>query len=267
VVGYNYLYPRYEWDDLRFPERVIASTETFPSLAFDTWKETKRLPFVIGDFVWTSVDYLEESGIGKVTVEDPTPFFAAKPWPYHLANCGDIDICGLKRPQSHFRDLLWGWCSAPFIGAVNPQLVGNKVFFSEWGWEPVIDGWDFPGEEGKPIQVYVYSIDDELELFINGISVGRKPAGSAVKNKTCFDTTYQPGTVEAVGYRNGEKTQRTQLKSSGAPLALRASADRPEISSAYGDLSMSVSKSWTKTAAWSNGLIPKSAWKCLAQVN
>ncbi len=83
VVGYNYLFSRYDWDGKRFPGRVMAGTETFPYLAYDFWKEAERLSFVIGDFVWTSIDYLGESGIGRGTVDDPTPFFAANPWPYH----------------------------------------------------------------------------------------------------------------------------------------------------------------------------------------
>lgn len=236
VVGYNYLCFRYEWDSKRFPGRVIAGTETFPTQAYDTWKETERLPFVIGDFVWTAVDYLGESGIGKVSVDDPTPAFAGNPWPNHLAHCGDIDICGYKRPQSYFRDLLWGVRTAPFIGVINPQLFGKKLAYSEWGWEPVIDTWSFPGDEGKPVQIYVYAIDDEVELLINGRSVGRKPAGTSAKNKILFESVYEPGTIEAVGYRDGQPVGRTRLMTTGVPSALKAAADRMEIHAEYGDL-------------------------------
>jgi beta-galactosidase len=236
VVGYNYLFSRYEWDGKRFPARVIAGTETFPYLAYDFWKEAERLPFVIGDFVWTSIDYLGESGIGRVTVDDPTPFFAANPWPYHLANCGDIDICGFKRPQSYYRDLLWGVRTAPFIAVLDPQLFGKKLQFNQWGWEPVNDSWDFPGQEGQPTRVDVYSVDEEVELFVNGTSVGRKSAGAVGKNKASFEVTYQPGTIEVVGYRGGKETGRTNLKTAGSPVALRAAVDRPEIHSEFGDL-------------------------------
>jgi beta-galactosidase len=214
----------------------MAGTETFPYLAYEFWKEAERLPYVIGDFVWTSIDYLGESGIGRVTVDDPTPFFAANPWPYHLANCGDIDICGFKRPQSYFRDLLWGVRRAPFIGVLDPQLFGKKLQFNQWGWDPVIDSWSFPGQEGQPTRVDVYSVDEEVELFVNGVSAGRKPGGAAQKNKTSFEVTYQPGTIEAVGYSGGKETGRTHLKTTGSPVALRASVDRAEIRSEFGDL-------------------------------
>jgi beta-galactosidase len=236
VVGYNYLYSRYDWDGKRFPERVMAGTETFPYLAYETWKETENLPFVIGDFVWTSIDYLGESGIGRVAVDDPTPFFIANPWPYHIANCGDIDICGFKRPQSYYRDLLWGIRTMQFIGVLDPQLFGKKLQFNQWGWDPVISSWSFPGQEGNQTRVDVYSIDDEVELFINGVSYGRKPAGASQKNKTSFEAAYQPGKIEVVGYRNGKETGCTSLTTVGDPAALHITADRPVIHSEYGDL-------------------------------
>jgi beta-galactosidase len=236
VVGYNYLYSRYDWDSKHFLERVIFGAETYPSLAYEFWKETERLPFVIGDFVWTSIDYLGESGLGRVTVDDPTPFYAANPWPHHLANCGDIDICGFKRPQSYYRDLLWGVHTAPFLGVLDPQLFGKKLQFNQWGWEPVIDSWSFPGQEGRQTQVDVYSIDEEVELFVNDVSVGRKPAGDAQKNKTSFQVTYEPGTIEVVSYCGGKEMGRTSLKTAGVPTSVRLTADRPKIHSAFGDL-------------------------------
>jgi beta-galactosidase len=234
VVGYNYLYTRYDWDGKHFPGRVIVGTESFPYLAYE--KETERLPFVIGDFVWTSIDYLGESSLGRVTVDDPTPFYDANPWPHHLANCGDIDICGFKRPQSYYRDLLWGVRTAPFLAVLDPELFGRKLQFNQWGWEPVIDSWNFPGQEGKKTRVDVYSVDEEVELFVNDVSIGRKPSGDAQKNKTSFEVTYEPGTIEVVGYQGGKETGRTSLKTAGAPASLHLTADRSEIHSTFGDL-------------------------------
>lgn len=234
VVGYNYLVRRYEEDGQKFPGRVICGTETFPHRAFAFWEATRRLPYVIGDFVWTAVDYLGESGIGQVSFDGAMGF--AAPYPYHLANCGDIDICGFKRPQSYFRDLLWGVRQAPFLAVLDPQHFGKKITFNPWGWEPVIDSWSFPGSEGKPTLVYVYSADDEVELRLDGVSVGRKPAGAASENKVVFEVTYQPGILEAVGYRNGQEVGRTSLKTTGAPFALRLSPDRTALRGEYGDL-------------------------------
>ncbi|HCE17102.1 MAG TPA: beta-galactosidase [Anaerolinea thermolimosa] len=234
VVGYNYLVRRYESDGQKFPGRVICGTETFPHRAFAFWDATLRLPYVIGDFVWTAVDYLGEAGIGRVSFDEDAGF--AAPYPYHLANCGDIDICGFKRPQSYFRDLLWGVRQAPFLAVLDPRHFGKKITFSPWGWEPVIDSWSFPGSEGKPTLVYVYSVDDEVELLVNGVSVGRKPAGAASENKVAFEVTYQPGVLEVIGYRHGQEAGRTSLKTTGDPFALRATPDRAALRAEYGDL-------------------------------
>ncbi|HEY9075001.1 MAG TPA: glycoside hydrolase family 2 TIM barrel-domain containing protein [Anaerolineaceae bacterium] len=234
VVGYNYLYGRYAYDGEHFPGRVIAGTETFPYKAYEFWQETERLPYVIGDFVWTSIDYLGESGIGAVSFDAPMMFGA--PFPYHIANCGDIDICGFKRPQSYYRDLLWGVRTAPFIAVLDPQHFGKKASFNLWGWEPVIDSWTFPGQEGKPTRVDVYCVDDEVELLVNGVSAGRRLAGAASQNKASFEVAYQPGELTAIGYKSGKETSRCSLKTAGTPAGLRLMPDRPVLSAGYGDL-------------------------------
>jgi beta-galactosidase len=74
------------------------------------------------------------------------------------------------------------------------------------------------------------------ELLVNGVSLGRKPAGAAVKNTVSFDVTYAPGEVVAVGYTAGRETGRTRLATAGPAHALRLTADRPAMAAAYGDL-------------------------------
>ena len=95
---------------------------------------------------------------------------------------------------------------------LDPQYYGRKISFNPWGWEPVNDNWTFPGWEGKPTQVAVYSADEEVELIVNGVSLGRKPAGAACQNKAVFEVTYQPGTITAVGFTQGKETGRTTLE-------------------------------------------------------
>jgi beta-galactosidase len=234
VAGYNYLSNRYAPDGQTYPERVICGTETWPHRAYAFWDATSRLPHVIGDFVWTAIDYLGEAGIGRVSLDEQRAFSA--PYPYHLANCGDIDICGFKRPQGYYRDILWGVRTAPYIAVLDPELYGAKIHFNPWGWEPVIDSWTFPGREGQPTTVEVYCADDEVELLINGVSQGRKPAGAANRNKAAFDVTYTPGEIVAIAYADGVETARTALVTAGEPAALRLAADRTALDSAYGDL-------------------------------
>jgi beta-galactosidase len=234
VVGYNYMVQRYAVDQTRFPDRVIAGTETWGHRMYSFWSETERRPNVIGDFVWTAFDYIGEAGFGAASF-DGKPRFGA-PYPYHLYGCGDFSICGFKRPQSYYRDLLWGLRTAPFIAVLDPQHYGKPMRFTPWAWEPVLDTWTFPGQEGQTTQVDVYAIDDEVELLVNGVSAGRKPAGAAAQNKASFDVVYQPGSIEAVGYTNGAETGRTRLATAARPAALRVTSDRSVIQAGCGDL-------------------------------
>ena len=170
VVGYNYMAQRYAVDQARFPGRVIAGTETWGHMMYTFWTETVNQPNVIGDFVWTAFDYLGEAGGGAVSFEGKARMRA--PYPYHLYGCGDFNICGFKRPQSYYRDLLWGLRTAPFIAVLDPQHYGLPIGITPWGWEPVLDTWTFPGQEGKPTQVDVYAIDEEVEVLVNGVFGG-----------------------------------------------------------------------------------------------
>jgi len=235
VVGYNYQCNRYGPDGRKFPNRVIAGTETWGDMIYDFWTETERFPHVIGDFIWTAFDYIGEAGFGKKWI-DEKPAGMGADYPYHLYGCGDFDICGVKRPQSYYRELLWGQRSAPFIAVFDPRLYGKDIFYTPWGWEPALDTWTFPGQEDQPVQVHVYSVDDEVELFINGQSQGRKPAGAEVKNKTRFDVTYQPGKIEAVGYKDGQETGRFEIVTAGDPVALRLTPDQREIKADIGSI-------------------------------
>lgn len=244
VAGYNYLWKRYESDGNTFPERVICGTETWPHEAYDSWQATMRLPNVIGDFVWTAIDYLGESGIGQVVFGEMKQFLVD--YPYHLANCGDFDICGFKRPQSFYRDILWGVRIAPYIGVLDPHDYGKNVRFGPWAWEPVSDCWDFPGSDGSPTRVDVYSADAEVELLINGTSVGRR---ATYKNKASFDVVYTSGTIEALGISG-----RTALQTACAPAALRLTADREHLRAEFGDLAYI-----TVEVVDENGLVVKHA--------
>ena len=218
VAGYNYLLGRYEEDGERYPNRVICGTETYPKDIFDYWEKTVKLPYVIGDFVWTSLDYLGEAGIGRILNEGETDF--AGPYPWSHAYCGDIDLCGRKRPQSYYRDCVWGQSRAPYIAVHRPCDTGKKVRMMEWGYADVVPSWNWPGEEGKSVQVDVYSEEAEVTLFLNGQSLGKKPAGKANRYIATFEVPYVPGRLVAK-----DKRRETMLKTPGAPAKLRISAD------------------------------------------
>lgn len=234
VVGYNYLLHRYEGDGQRFPQRIICGEETFPKDAFDYWEATERLPYVIGDFVWTAIDYLGEAGIGHVWYNGETTFLGDYPW--NQAYCGDIDICGFKRPQSYYRDCVWGIATAPYIAVQDPHFYGREGEVSRWGWPDVVSSWSWPGFEGDPIVIDVYSRDDEVELVLNGNSLGRRPAGRNHRYTATFETTYAAGDLVAIGYSDGIERSRTKVRTAGPAAAIRLTPDRRTLRSEYGDL-------------------------------
>ncbi len=224
VVGYNYLLYRYEADGDKFPGRIICGTESFPLEAYDIWQAADKLPYVIGDFVWTSIDYLGEAGIGHVWRGGEHGFL--RPYPWHFANCGDIDICGQKRPQSYYRDAVWGIDKAPCIAVIPPQKTANPGEISRWGWPETELFWNFPGDEGKPAAIEVYSSCAEIELWLNGQSLGRMPTD---KCKAVFTARYAPGVLRAAGYQNGAAVCESELRTAGTPDHLRFCSDRDKL--------------------------------------
>jgi len=229
AVGYNYLLSRYETDAEKFPGRVVCGTESFPMQAADNWAAVDCMSHVIGDFVWTAIDYLGESGLGHVKPVDDKGFLRAYPW--HLANCGDIDICGHKRPQSYYRDAVWGLDReeghpAPCITVIPPCKWNKTVEISAWGWPEAELRWDFTGWEGMEAGIWVYSSWDEVELFLNGVSLGRKPAGVKAGFKTLFAQVYEPGELKAVGYRKGRPAGEQVLVTPEPAAALVITAEK-----------------------------------------
>lgn len=237
VCGYNYNIDAYRSDHERFPERVILATESHPSPqpTFDYWKAVEALPWVAGDFIWTALDYLGEAGIGHDFLEgDQVPLFAG--WPFTNANCGDIDICGRKRPQSYYRDVLWKRAEKPYLGVRAPVAEGRKAVPSLWGWVDLQASWTWPGCEGKTLAVESYFDGDEIELFLNGRSVGKAPAGLEAKHRALFEVKYEPGELKAVALRGGKRVAEAVLTTAGTPLALRLQSDRSCIRADRNDL-------------------------------
>ena len=233
VAGYNYELYRYEDDRCKYPGRVIIACENYIKETFDYWMEYGKYPNVAGDFYWTALDYLGEPGVGK-------PTYVGERWmaefPWHFANCGDIDICGFKRPQSYYRDCVWKRSKKPYIAVFKPQHYGRERMALGWAWHDVLPSWDWPGFEGKPAAVQVYSEEEEVELFINGRSLGKKPAGLANKYIALYDTEFEPGEIKAVAYSNGEHRGETMLCTPKAAAKTVLRPDRTSIAADGDDL-------------------------------
>jgi beta-galactosidase len=228
VAGYNYLWEQYEPDHARHPKRIMAGTESFPLQAFDNWAAVEANPYVIGDFVWTSLDYLGEAGVGRLLHDDSDADFLGS-YPWHQAHCGDLDLCGFKRPQSYYRDMIWGVGSPIYIVVRPPAEDGRAPRMTKWGWPDVWPNWNWPGREGQPLQVEIYSTCDQVELVLNGQSLGIKPAGRAERYSAVFDVPYEPGVLCAVGYRDRRISAQSELRTAAAPSGIRLRPDRPAI--------------------------------------
>ncbi|MFI5897813.1 glycoside hydrolase family 2 TIM barrel-domain containing protein [Actinoplanes sp. NPDC051513] len=237
VAGLNYAHQRYISDAQLFPNRVMLGTESNPREVAAIWPLVEALPYVIGDFSWTGWDYLGEAGLGRTDyTTDPSVQGGGDPaYPWLLAWCGDIDITGHRRPASYFRETVYGLRHEPYIAVFRPQRHGQRRLESQWAWSDAVAGWSWTVAPGSPVEVEVYSDADEVELLLNGVPVGRSPAGREHGFRARFDTLYQPGELVAVAYRGGTEQARTSLRTAG-PARLAVEPDRSRLSADHRDL-------------------------------
>ncbi len=244
VVGYNYHAELFTRDHEKLPEKVMYTAESLPKHAFPYWREVESKPWVVGDFVWTAVDYLGESGIGWMGYSQDWQKLG--PYPWHLAYSGEIDATGRKRPAAYYRQVLWKTGIDP-ISAFVRQPKGTEdlpdrhlypvdPYHLDWALDDVHPSWTWPGQEGKPLAVVVYSEFPEVELFLNGKSLGRKEVGLETEYKTAYEVPYAAGQIVAVGYRDGHEAGRWSLQTAGAPVSARVSADRSQVAANGEDL-------------------------------
>lgn len=220
IAGYNYMHGRIDKDRAQFPERIFALTETFPGEMLPSWKTVSERAYVVGDFTWTAWDYIGESGIGHVKYDTETTH-GLMPYPWHLANCGDFDLCGVRRPQSYAREIVWGLRREPYIGVIAPGKAGRPSAVSMWGYPDADPNWTFPGREGQRVSVYVYCGDGACVLTLNGTVIGSETCNE--KGYCLFDTVYEPGELSAyVTRENGEKAC-SSLKTVGTPVRIKTS--------------------------------------------
>ncbi len=232
IGGYNYQFQKYEPDHLKYPERMMYGSESVPQDAWENWEMVKRHPYVFGDFVWTGMDYIGESGIGHnylVEKNAEIVWSPLKPWPWYIAWCGDIDILGNKKPQSYYRDVLWGESKLEILVST-PIPDGKESRISYWGWYDELNSWNWEGHEGKVIQVKVYSSYREVKLELNGEEVGRVKIDSAHRFTALFELPYAPGELKATGIMDGTEIESVLLQTSGPASQLVLEKEMDEIS-------------------------------------
>jgi len=164
----------------------------------DSWRLIRDNAFLTGMYIWTGFDYLGE----------PTPYW----WPARSSYFGIIDLAGFPK------DVYWFYQS---------EWTDKDVLhiFPHWNWNP-----------GQAVDVWAFTNCDEVELFLNGKSLGRQKKGEADFNLV-WRVQFEEGTILGVGYRNGSEIMRSEVHTAGAPAALTLSPDRAEINGDGSDLS------------------------------
>lgn len=237
IAGYNYMIHKAEGDHERVPERVMMQTESYPKDAWKNYKMVKDHEYVIGDFVWTAIDYIGESGIGRWYYEGDVPgeHYHRPLYPWHAAYCGDIDLTGLRKPISHYRSMLWNADGEHLYMAVRePDGYNGKIKTTLWGTWPTFESWNWSGHEGKDIDVEVYSHYPAVRLYLNGKLIGEK---QVEEMKATFRLPYSSGTLRAEGIEKGSVKETVTLATAGEVAAVRLSADRTVIAADGQDLS------------------------------
>lgn len=240
IAGYNYMWWEYDNDHKLYPERIIYSSESTAMECAINWDFVEKNPHIIGDFVWSAIDYLGESGIGNTDYYDKNeirfPQFLDAPW--FNAWCGDIDICGNRKPQSLFRDIVWGNSKIQMlVHAPVPDEKTEKT--SYWGWPDESASWNWNGHENELMDVRVFTRYPIVRLYLNNRLLDEKTVINDLKNRytVSFKVPYQKGMLKAVAVNNGIETDSILLKTSGAASSIRLKADRNIIQASQNDLS------------------------------
>ena len=234
VHSYNYQWEKYESDHEKHPERIMIGSESIAQDAYDNWQMVELHSYVIGDFVWTGMDYLGESGIGSTKLDNEEISFLP-PWPWFNAYCGDVSILGYKKPQLFYRDVIWGNSDLEMLVHA-PIPVGTEEVVSFWGWPEEWKTWNWKGNEGHPMQVSVYTKCDKVRLELNGVEIETKDVSHETKLIARFKVPYQPGELTAIGLQEGNEVARQTLKTTGNPAKLKITAENEEVTASGDDL-------------------------------
>ena len=234
IIGLNYMTDRHVLEKELHPNKTVLGTETYPADIVRLWGIVKRYPHVLGDFTWTGYDYLGEAGCGIFHYDGTANFSSV--YPERTAYIGDLDLIGYRRPISYLREIVYGLRKQPYIAVERLNRYGMTCSKTPWMFKDNISSWTWPGYEGKPAVLDVYSDAEEVELFLNGRSLGKKPVGEQYGFTATYELTYEPGELLAIGYEKGKETGRFLLTTAEEKVELHIEADRKELSANGEDL-------------------------------
>ena len=190
--------------DEKYPGRMVSLNRTmeqnYENIIERGWKFYDERPWAAGLFYWTGFDYRGE----------PNPLS----YPAHDSEFGILDYCGFPKDEAYY---LKSW----------------------WTDEPVLHifpHWNLQGHEGEEVEVWAYSNCDEVELTVNGKKLGRQPMPQNGHLK--WKAVYQPGRVEATGYKNGKRILTKTIETTKAATKVVLKADRPQIAADGQDMAI-----------------------------
>lgn len=262
VCGYNYTKDHYESDHLLHPSRVMMGTESFPVQVAENWELVNKHSYIIGDFVWTGIDYIGESGLGAaVLAPEKNPFgppaaaaptagpdaaaavqitlpknstFAKPGFPWFNSYCGDIDLIGNKKAPSYLRDVVWDRSQLE-MAVLRPLPPDRKEQIMLWGFYDELRSWTWPGDEGVMVTVRVYSKAEKVSLTLNGNPIEVAKAEFSAPFVTEFAMPYAAGELKASATVNGKLVEQI-FRTTGTPSKIVLTADRIQIRSDRNDL-------------------------------
>lgn len=214
VVGYNYTEDRYARDHATYPLRIIYGSEN--NLSRDAWLAVRDNDYIFGQFVWTGTDYLGESNR----------------WPSRGLGTGLLDFASFPKPRGYFRASMWSTEPVTYIGTYpadsdrrpGPRRDG-RIFLST----DALDSWNYALDQN--IRVVCYTNAPQARLLLDGKQVGEMKPYDDKSGIIYWDIPFRPGTLKAEGCdKDGKVLSEYSITTSGHPYAIRATADRAELS-------------------------------------
>jgi beta-galactosidase len=221
IAGYNYTESKYHEDHKKYPNRIIYGSENRHDL--EAWKAVADNEFIFGQFLWTGIDYLGESGR----------------WPSRGFYSGLMDLGGYIKPRGYFRQSLWSDKPMVYIGTY-PLSGGNwdnntsvlEVNERRRNEQPSIDAWPIWNYQANQlIRVVAYTNASQAYLELNGKQVGEKKSDKGNFGVFFWDIPYADGKLEAVGLdANGKEITRHFIQTSNRPHAITVKEEQITIS-------------------------------------
>ena len=208
VVGYNYQEFRYEGDHAKYPDRVLYGSEN--GMALKAWQAVKENDYILGQFLWTGIEYLGEAG----------------KYPVRHSRSGVIDLAGHKKPEFYFRQSLWSNKPMVFIGVSDPRK--NKQYTKSW-WAHYILQPHWNWNPGQDVNITVFSNCQEVELICNKKSFGTKRMSESINNGLIWEIPFETGELLAIARNDGTDVASFKLKTAGDPTHLILTSDKAKL--------------------------------------